>query len=206
MATVKREVGIYHCPSCGEIEPDRETTCCGEEMEEIKTTAVFEPPEVEEVAKQVFGAPAMELEICDVLMAQGEASVSTLTEQFAYDRSTIYRHLDHLVERGMVTKRSEQLTEGGRVHVYSCVPPDEMRRKLTASLYLWEQKVIEKMDDRMQTKIEVAEATEGATTSGSNSGTTTDATRATDASEAESNAVEQGDSLIGRLVERDWLS
>ena len=206
MATVNREVRIYHCPSCGGIKPNKEATCCGEEMEEIKTTAVFESPELEDVAEQVFGAPAMELEICDVLMAEGEASVSALTEQFACNRSTIYRHLNHLVERGMVTKRSEQLADGGRVHVYSCVPPDEMRRKLTASLYLWVDETLEGIDDRMQAKVEAAEGTESATTSGSNSRTTSGTTRATDASEAELNAVEQRNSLIGRMFERDWLS
>lgn len=201
MAPVERKIEIAHCPSCDRVELDGEPTCCNERLETIDTTAVFEPPKLEEIAQQIFGATPLELDICDVLMAEGEASVSTLTDQFSHNRSTIFRHLNHLVERGMVTKRSEALEEGGQVDIYSCVPPDEIRRKLKISLYIWTQEAMELTDERIQAKIEAAEQTDETTTGGSNADTISDTTRAAGNSEAESNVI--GDSVIDRLFHRD---
>lgn len=205
MAPVEREVEVSECLSCSRVELGGESTCCGERMETIETTTIFESPEPEDIAQQVFGATSMELEICDILMAEGEASVSKLTEQFSHDRSTISRHLNNLVERGIVTKRSEALKEGGRVNVYSCVPPVEIRRKLKVGLCLWAQEALEKVDDRMQAKIEAAEQADGTTVSGSSAEPTANTTKAKGDSEAELKPVEQRNSLIDALLNCDWL-
>lgn len=202
MTTVPRDVELYQCPSCSRIEPAREPVCCGEPMESIEITIAFKSPGVEELAQQVFGASALELEICDVLMAEGEASVSELTEHFSRNRSTVFRHLNRLVERGIVIKQSKKLKEGGQAHVYSCVPPNEIRRKLEIGLYMWAQEAMEKIDERMQAKIEMAEKRDGTMTNGPNIEPAA-TTRAESNNEAESKAVEQRDSLIERLFDRN---
>lgn len=199
MAPVERDVEIYQCPSCGQVKKDSEPTCCERQMETIETAVVFESPEVEEIARQVFGATSTELEICDVLMAEGEASISTLTEYFSCNRSTISRHLNHLVERGVVTKRSEELKDGGRVHVYSCIPADELRQKLEIGFYMWADEAMKKIDEQMQSKIEAAGQTDRVTTSDRDAETTTHTTGVAGDSAAELEADRQEDSLLNRL-------
>lgn len=138
------------------------------------------------MAKAVFGIASTELEICEVRMAEGEATIPQLSEQLPHDRSTILRHLNHLVKLGMATKRSDVQENGGRINVYSFVPPDEIGQNLRLGLYMWAQEAMELADELTQAKIEaMAEQTDKAIASHPNTETTTEKTTAESTSESE---------------------
>lgn len=205
MSLVEREVELYECPSCNRRKLDGEATCCGRPMETIETTVAFKPPELEQMVKQVFGIASTELAICEVLMAEGEATISELSKQIPHDRSTISRHLNHLVSLDMVTKRSKNLNGGGRAHVYSFVSPDEIRQNLHLGIYMWSKEARELADELTQAKIEAMVEQSGEATSGSNAETTTQKPRAAGDNKSESDNGEQGNSVIDRLFDYDLL-
>lgn len=154
MAFTERDVTGYECRSCGRIELRGEGRCCGERMEAFERTTRVESPETEDIARTVFGMTPTQLDICHVLMAEDEATVNELAESVPKNRSTIYRHLDHLAELGFVTAREEAIPDGGQVNVYSSRPPAELRRKLTVGLAVWLDEAKAMTDELTEEKIE----------------------------------------------------
>jgi predicted transcriptional regulator len=78
-----------------------------------------------------------ELDFCLCVMEGGERSVDELAEQIGYDRSVVARHLNHLVELGVLEKRRRLLKQGGDVYVYAPLDPDEVRRNFTEQFLRW---------------------------------------------------------------------
>lgn len=175
-------------------------------METIETTVAFKPPEPEQMAKQIFGIDSTELAICEVLIAEGEATISELSEQLPHDRSTISRHLNHLVTLNMATKRSKNLDRGGRAHVYSFVPPDEIRQNLQLGIYMWSKEALELADEVTQAKFEaMAEQSGEMATNGSHAETNPEKPSMAGDNKSESDDSEQGNSLIDKLFDKNWL-
>lgn len=173
-------------------------------MEASETTVAFDPPEAEQMAQQIFGIASTELRICEVLMAEEEATVADLNEQLSHDRSTISQHLNHLVDLGMATKRSKNLDGGGRAYVYSFAPPDEIRRNLHLGLEMWTKDAKELADELTQTKIEaMAEQSDETSTSEPDAETVTDTTSAMEQRESDSDNGDREGSFIDRLFDRD---
>lgn len=154
MGLTKRDVEVYECPSCGSITRQEEVSCCGEPMEMVNMTVRYNQPELEQVAKAVFDISSTELVVCKALMAEGEATIDDLTTQVPRDRSAIQRHINHLVELGVVEKKSQVLKEGGRVHVYSSAPVEEIYRAFRLGLYMWLDDAEDLLDELSQGKLE----------------------------------------------------
>jgi predicted transcriptional regulator len=154
MGLIEREVKAYECPSCGSLTRHEEVQCCGESRELVDTSVEYEPPEAEPVVKTVFGISSTELVICNALMAEGDATIDDLTSQVSRDRSAIQRHINHLTELGIVAKKSRVLDEGGRIHVYSSVPVDEIYRTLHLGVYAWLNDAEDLLDELTREKLE----------------------------------------------------
>lgn len=164
MPLVERELDAYECPTCGQIWLREEEMCCGEPLDTVDATAVFEPPELKAVTTTVFGMGTTEIAVCVALMTVGDATVNELTTQFSHARSTTQRHLAHLVELGVVEKQSQVLLEGGRANVYSIRSADEIYHQLRLNLYAWLAAAEDQLEELNREKFEaMAERTDGET-------------------------------------------
>lgn len=104
-------------------------------MDIIDMSIPTESPDAEEIMRDVFDVSPTELEVCRQVMAAGETTIDELVETVDRDRSVISRHLNHLVDLGVVEKQSRVLQEGGRINVYSPCSEEVVRRQLTIGLY-----------------------------------------------------------------------
>jgi predicted transcriptional regulator len=94
-------------------------------------------PTLEDLLKSVFDMSETELEVCLCVMEGGEITTQELADQIDYDRSVVTRHLNHLAELGVIKKHRRLLREGGRVHVYKPVPPEQVRQRLAEAFATW---------------------------------------------------------------------
>lgn len=154
MGLSERDVEAYECPSCGGLERHEKGTCCGESLEPVSTSVPYEPPGVESVVKEVFDLSSTDLSICSVLMSEGEATVEELADQLSLDRSTVSRHLDHMVQVGIVTKEPRILEEGGQVNLYSPAPVKDVHRTFQLGLYAWLDDAEDVLDELHQERLE----------------------------------------------------
>lgn len=162
MELIERDVDAYECSSCGRLARGPGVTCCGESMEAVETNVTYDAPEPMQVTKAVFGISSTELALCKVLMAEEQATVGDLAAEISRDKSVAMRHLDHLVELGVVEKESRVRREGGRENVYSSVPLDEIHRSFRLGLLAWLDDAEELLDElsreKLQTMIEQADS------------------------------------------------
>lgn len=153
MPPFDEELGAYECRTCGST-GCKETSCCDAQMESVDDSTEFESPDLQDVVGEVFGISSTELEICRLIMDKEKATVTDLYEEFDRDRSVITRHLNHLVEIGVVKKNSRVLEEGGRVNVYLPRSAEEIRRQFRLGLYAWLGEASDLVDDLTKEKLE----------------------------------------------------
>ncbi len=123
------------------------------EPEEVPTAASEGEPTTEEVLRVVFGIGVGEREAYLALAERGRGSAGDLAEVLDRDRSNVNRYLNHLAEKGLVTRRRRILQSGGHVYQYKARPPKQVRARLLAALQEWIDGAHDRVDDL------VAEAT-----------------------------------------------
>lgn len=156
MASPEHELAVHKCQSCGEYRlQSTETTCCGATMTEVDGTVPIKVPDEERLMQTVFGISETELEVCRHLMAEPEVTVEELATAVDRDRSVVTRHLNDLVELGIVEKQSRVLSEGGRINVYAHRSVDAVRRQFKLGLYTWMVDAVDVIDDLSEEKIEM---------------------------------------------------
>jgi predicted transcriptional regulator len=96
-------------------------------------------------------------------------TVSEVAEEMDIDRNSIPRHMNRLVDTGILRKRKKNLRQGGVVHVYTHEDPGLVKKRLKLGAYFWTSKTIElinelndeKMEAMMDEETDVAEALGG---------------------------------------------
>ena len=155
MASSEPELAVYTCRSCGEYQlASAAPTCCAEPMDEVDDTAPVESPEETHLMRAVFDISETELDVCRCLMSEGELTVEEDTDVVDRDRSVVTRHLNHLVELGMVERRSRVLSDGGRVNIYTHRSAEAVRRQFELGLYTWMTDAVDIIDDLSEDKIQ----------------------------------------------------
>ncbi|WP_135825332.1 helix-turn-helix domain-containing protein [Halorussus ruber] len=140
---------IYECDDCGSVEFEERdsadasgSSCCGGTMQRVEATPV-EHPDLAVVLREVFGISETGLKVCLCLMEDGESTAADIGERLDIDRSTVGRQLNHLTNIGVLDKRQRLLKGGGYVNVYSPVPVEEVRKRLTVGLYAWMEEALD---------------------------------------------------------------
>ena len=137
------QYGIFECPDCdnvvlavGRDEPPM--SCHDQEMERVQDIEMsVKTPDVKQVLLEAFGLPKAGLDICLCVIGEGPLSANEVAETLGYDRSTVTRYLNTLVELGLL-RRSELNREGGGVvNVYHSVDLERMRRETLVGFYVW---------------------------------------------------------------------
>lgn len=130
---------LLKCNSCGNLGFGQgPIICCETRMQPVDDADVtVEEPSLEELLRTVFDMSETELDICLCVMEGGELTVPKLAEEVEYDRSVVARHLDHLVDLGVIDKRRRLLEDGGHIYVYTPNEPDQVSRRLTRAFASW---------------------------------------------------------------------
>jgi len=151
---------IYECTvsDCDNVvlvvgNDDPPMSCHDEPMERVTELDMsVKPPDVRQVLLQAFGLPKAGLDICLCVIGEGPLSANEVAEQLGYDRSTVTRYLNKLVELGLL-RRSELNREGGGVvKVYHSVDLERMRRETLIGFYVWAGEAASLIEDANLTK------------------------------------------------------
>lgn len=156
---------IYECSvsDCDNVvlvvgSDDPPMSCHDQPMERVTELDMsVRPPDVRQVLLQAFGLPKAGLDICLCVIGEGPLSANEVAEQLGYDRSTVTRYLNKLVELGLL-RRSELNREGGGVvKVYHSVDLERMRRETLIGFYVWAGEAASLIEDANLTKQEYLE-------------------------------------------------
>ena len=157
---------IYECAvsDCDNVvlvvgSDDPPMSCHDQPMERVTELDMsVKPPDVRQVLLQAFGLPKAGLDICLCVIGEGPLSANEVAEQLGYDRSTVTRYLNKLVELGLL-RRSELNREGGGVvKVYHSVDLERMRRETLIGFYVWAGEAASLIEDANLTKKDYLEA------------------------------------------------
>lgn len=147
---------LFECDSCGNLAiGQEEIVCCGEAMKRVSNENIgVSEPSLNQLMRTVFDMSETELDICLCVMEGGEQTVAELAEKVDYDRSVVSRHLNHLVDLGVVDKQRRILKEGGHIYVYTPTDPAVVRRNLLGAFIFWIQGATSLIDSLSREKVE----------------------------------------------------
>jgi predicted transcriptional regulator len=134
---------VFECPECDNVvlglgQDDPPLSCHGEEMREVQTCDMtVKPPELRQVLLDAFGLPKAGLDICLCVIGEGPLSASEVAEELDYDRSTVTRYLNKLVDLGLLQRSELNREGGGIVNVYHSIDLSEMRRETLVGFAIW---------------------------------------------------------------------
>lgn len=149
---------LYECSDCdnvvlalGRDEPPM--SCHDKPMERVTDVEMsVKPPDVKQVLLQAFGLPKAGLDICLCVIGEGPLSANEVAESLGYDRSTITRYLNKLVELGLLRRSELNREEGGVVNVYHSIDLERMRRETLIGFYIWAGEAAALIEDANVTK------------------------------------------------------
>ncbi|MEF8843141.1 MAG: helix-turn-helix domain-containing protein [Haloarculaceae archaeon] len=134
---------VLECPECDNTvlalgRDDSQTSCHGEPMERVTDVAMdVERPEIRQVLLQAFGLPKAGLDVCLCVVGDGPLSATEVAASLGYDRSTVTRYLNELVDLGLLQRSELNREGGGVVNVYYSVDLERMRRKTLLGFCVW---------------------------------------------------------------------
>ncbi|MFC6942743.1 helix-turn-helix domain-containing protein [Salinirubellus sp. GCM10025818] len=134
---------VLECTDCDNTalavgHDDPSMTCHGEPMDPVTDPEMrVRPPEVRRVLLQVFGLPKAGLDICLRVIGDGPLPASEIAESLGYDRSTVTRYLNDLVDLGLLQRSELNREGGGVVNVYHSVDLERTRRETLIGFCIW---------------------------------------------------------------------
>lgn len=147
---------LLECDACGNVGLGQgEITCCGGAMQTLaQADHGVGVPSLDDLLRTVFDMSDTELDVCLCVMEGGEQTVGGLADRIDYDRSVVARHLNHLVELGVIEKRRRLLEEGGHAYVYSPRDPAVVRRRFRELFFQWVQEATGLVEELRREKVE----------------------------------------------------
>jgi len=142
-ARTHETVEVYRCRICENVSlsvraPDTPMDCCNESMTTIdRRETAPQPSDVRRVLHHVFGLPKPSIDICLCVARGGAVPAAEVAEELDYDKSTVIRYLNQLVEAGFLDRARLNRKAGGFVNVYTTPSVGEMRRESLIGFCLW---------------------------------------------------------------------
>ncbi|SDD25060.1 helix-turn-helix domain-containing protein [Natrinema hispanicum] len=149
---------LFECPDCDNVvlvlgRDDPPVSCHNKPMERVTDLEMcVKPPDVRQVLLQAFGLPKAGLDICLCVIGEGPLSANEVAEALGYDRSTVTRYLNKLVELGLLRRSELNREAGGVVNVYHSVDLERMRRETLIGFYVWAGEAAALIEDANLTK------------------------------------------------------
>jgi predicted transcriptional regulator len=151
---------VFECPDCDNIvlalgRDDPPMSCHGDPMECVTDVDMtVEAPDVKQVLLQAFGLPKAGLDICLCVIGEGPLSANEVADTLDYDRSTVTRYLNTLVDLGLLERSELNREGGGVVNVYHSVDLERMRRETLIGFYVWAGEAATLIEEANMTKEE----------------------------------------------------
>jgi len=149
---------LFECPDCDNVvlalgRDDPPMSCHGEPMQRVRDLDMgVKPPDIKQVLLQAFGLPKAGLDICLCVIGEGPLSAKEVADSLGYDRSTVTRYLNNLVELGLLQQSELNREGGGVVNVYHSVDLERMRRETLVGFYVWAGEAASLIEDANLTK------------------------------------------------------
>ncbi len=133
---------IYECGTCENVVftlgSGSNLTCHGEEMSEVTECGIdVNEPDLRQVLLDAFDLPKAGLDICLCVIGDGPLSPGEVADTLEYDRSTVSRYLNELVDIGLLEKSQLNRESGGVVNVYHSIDIERMRRETLIGFFVW---------------------------------------------------------------------
>lgn len=149
-------ITAYSCRQCQSVTfAERGKQCCGEEMIPLEGEATADP-ELMTLLRNVFGISRTGIDICVYITKTEQATTDEIATALDINRSNVTRQLSSLRSLGVVERRDETLKKGGRIHVYTPVPPEETRQRLREGFFSWASDALTLLDEVDRRKLEAA--------------------------------------------------
>lgn len=154
---------VFECPDCDNIvlavgRDDPPMSCHGQKMEPVTDLEMsVKPPSVKQVLLDAFGLPKAGLDICLCVIGEGPLSANEVAETLDYDRTTVTRYLNKLVDLGLLSRSELNREGGGVVNVYHSIELERMRRETLVGFYVWAGEAASLIEDANLTKREYLE-------------------------------------------------
>lgn len=148
------QVNGYWCPACTSILIEPDGDCHHDDIGQITDTrSAISEPELETILEAIFEISSTELEICLCVMDAGEATIEEIATKLNASRTTVSRHIDHLVDIGVLEPDDRVLTSGGRVTVYTTASPAVVRKRFKRILCHWTMEAVCQIDTLTEEKV-----------------------------------------------------
>jgi len=131
--------------------------CCGQGLERVaedEIRAEVNEPDSGNVLKDMFGLGETSLNVCFCVIDKEGATVSEVAEEMDIDRSAVSRHMNTLVDNGILKREERNLKQGGVVHIYTHEDPEVVKERLAIGSFFWASKAIELINDLNDEKME----------------------------------------------------
>jgi predicted transcriptional regulator len=155
---------LFECPECSDVvlafgDDEPTMSCHGEPMQRVAAPEIdIESPDIRQVLLDAFGLPKAGLNICLSVVGEGPLSANEVAEKLGYDRSTVTRYLNELVDLGLLHKSQLNREDGGVVNVYHSTDLERMRRETLLGFLTWAGEAAALIDAANRTKQEYREA------------------------------------------------
>ena len=128
-------------------------SCHNKPMERVTDIEMsVKPPDVKQVLFQASGLPKPGLDICLSVIGEGPLSANEVAELLGYERSTVTRYLNTLIQLGLLRRSELNREEGDVVKVYHSVDLGRMRRETLIGFYIWAGEAAALIEDANVTK------------------------------------------------------
>jgi predicted transcriptional regulator len=94
-------------------------------------------PDLRQVLLDAFNLPKAGLDICLCVIGDGPLSPNEVADTLDYDRSTVSRYLNELVNIGLLERSQLNRESGGVVNVYHSIDVERMRRETLVGFFVW---------------------------------------------------------------------
>lgn len=93
--------------------------------------------------KCAFDITCFDVEVYSTLLKRGTATVEDIADTLHKDKSTVYKSLQKLLEKGLVERDYRILRSGGYRYLYKPVPFDEFKSKMVKAIENWAKSLTE---------------------------------------------------------------
>lgn len=87
------------------------------------------------------------MDVYAVLLKNNPASVEELAEILQKDRSTVYKSLQNLLEKGLVEREYRILRGGGYKYLYKPIPFEKFKEEILKNIKEWANKLIDALEE-----------------------------------------------------------
>lgn len=149
---------IYECSRCDNVvlalgRDEPRMSCHGKPMECITDGEMrVKRPDIKQIFLQAFGLPKAGNDICLCVLSEGPVSANEVAESMSYDRSTVTRYLNNLVDLGLLQRSELNREGGGVVNVYHSVDLEQSRRETLIGFCVWAGEAATLIEDVNVTK------------------------------------------------------